>query len=56
MIDCYLFQLDFATISSVFTDFLNRFPLCYMYWKKFADLGLKHEGDARAQEVWPPLR
>jgi hypothetical protein len=43
--------MDYATISVIFTDFLNRFPLCYLYWKKFADLALRHTGETKAQEV-----
>ena len=47
---CYT-QEDFATAAPAFNEFLSRFPLCYMYWKKYADLAAKNVGDDRAREV-----
>jgi pre-mRNA-processing factor 39 len=32
-----LLQLDLEKISKAYDGFLGEFPLCYVYWKKYAD-------------------
>jgi len=38
--------------SQVLSEFLGYFPLCYGYWKKYADNELAAGGDMRATEVF----
>ena len=51
MYSWHYLQEDFATAAPAFNEFLSRFPLCYMYWKKYADMAAKNVGDDRAREV-----
>lgn len=37
---------------TVYDGFLAEFPLCYGYWKKYADLELKKSGPAACETVY----
>ncbi|KAJ3108350.1 hypothetical protein HDU97_001475 [Phlyctochytrium planicorne] len=42
---------DVANLKTVYDHFLAKFPLCFGYWKKFADLIMTVEGAEKAEEV-----
>jgi pre-mRNA-processing factor 39 len=39
-------------LESVFDGFLEKFPLCFGYWRKYADWELAVHGDAGAEKVF----
>ena len=39
-------------ITEVFNEFLTEYPLCYGYWKKYADAALKHYGVEASTEIY----
>lgn len=39
-------------VTHAFDMFLQEYPLCYGYWKKYADATLKHLGIPSAVEVY----
>ncbi|KAI9332219.1 hypothetical protein BDR26DRAFT_824091 [Obelidium mucronatum] len=41
-----------ANLRSVFDAFLTKFPLCFGYWKKYADAEMRIEGKEKAEEVF----
>ena len=45
-------QDDVEKIQSVYDTFLMSWPLCYGYWKKYADAHQRHGSPAHATEVY----
>ena len=45
-------QADIARIRQVYDAFLQDFPLCFGYWKKYADAELKHTSVEAAVRVY----
>ncbi len=45
-------QHTYLQQSEVYDAFLGRFPLCYVYWKKYADMCVRNYDDQKAVEVW----
>ena len=45
-------QDKLPSIRSVFDSFLAEFPLCFGYWKKYADHELRHGSKERAKAVY----
>lgn len=46
-----LLQNKLNSARKAFEAFLSRYPFCYGYWKKFADMEKKNGDLDRAQEV-----
>jgi pre-mRNA-processing factor 39 len=42
---------DRANLKTVYDHFLSKFPLCFGYWKKYADWELAFYGAPQAKEV-----
>lgn len=38
-------------MRNVFDQFLAKFPLCFGYWKKYADFEFNIQGPAEAEKV-----
>ena len=47
----YCLQIDVGRAREAFDAFLERYPYCYGYWKKYADLERKHNDFDKAIEV-----
>ena len=47
-----ILQADIARIRQVYDAFLQDFPLCFGYWKKYADAELKHTSVEAAVRVY----
>ena len=45
-------QNEMHKIAEVFDAFLQAYPLCYGYWKKYADATMRHLGLSAATEVY----
>lgn len=45
-------QDDISKIQEVYDDFLAEYPLCYGYWKKYAEAENKHGFAATALKVY----
>lgn len=45
-------QGDIKTLREVYDEFLDSYPLCYGYWKKYADIQLKHGSVEDAKAVY----
>ncbi|KAI9090990.1 putative mRNA splicing protein [Phlyctochytrium arcticum] len=43
---------DKTNLRTVYDHFLNKFPLCFGYWKKYADWEFSLEGADKAQEIF----
>ncbi|KAJ3296251.1 hypothetical protein HDU79_007147 [Rhizoclosmatium sp. JEL0117] len=41
-----------SNVRLAFDSFLEKFPLCFGYWKKYADSELRNEGPEKAEEVF----
>ncbi|XP_065833259.1 pre-mRNA-processing factor 39-like isoform X2 [Oscarella lobularis] len=53
----YLLQVvesedNIESVREAFEDFLQRYPYCFGYWKKFADMELRHSGASSASAVY----
>lgn len=46
-----LFQDDIDNARKAFDQFLSRYPYCYGYWKKLAELEKRHHDLERCMEV-----
>ncbi|KAJ3059498.1 hypothetical protein HDU98_004506, partial [Podochytrium sp. JEL0797] len=44
--------LAIANLRQVFDAFLSKFPLCFGYWKKYADAEMRIDGKAKAIEAF----
>jgi pre-mRNA-processing factor 39 len=44
-------ELDIGNLRQVYSQFLDLFPLCYAYWKKFADWELSLVDTVTAEKV-----
>lgn len=49
--DIFLFQNKLSSARQAFEAFFKRYPYCYGYWKKFADMERKNGNIDKAQEV-----
>ena len=47
-----ILQADITRIRQVYDAFLKDFPLCFGYWKKYADAELKHTSVEAAVRVY----
>lgn len=47
----FLFQNKLSSARQAFEAFFKRYPYCYGYWKKFADMERKNGNIDKAQEV-----
>ena len=47
----FYFQNDIPAATKAFDAFLAKYPYCYGYWKKYADLHKKHEDLVAAEQV-----
>lgn len=45
-------QEDLARIREAYDAFLAEYPLCYGYWKKYADAEYRYAGNESACEVY----
>ncbi|KAJ3204814.1 hypothetical protein HDU67_009296 [Dinochytrium kinnereticum] len=43
---------DTSNLRTVYDHFLAKFPLCFGYWKKYADWELSLEGDDKAESIY----
>lgn len=43
-------------LESVYDSFLSKFPLCFGYWKKYADWELAAHGPESAENVMPLIQ
>ena len=46
-----MLQNDVDSARLIFNDFLDRYPYCYGYWKKFAEMEKRNGNMAEAVEV-----
>lgn len=47
----FVYQKDIVLIREAYNQFLSHYPLCFAYWKKFADFELEYDGNETAFEV-----
>lgn len=47
----FLFQNKLESARKAFGSFFQRYPYCYGYWKKFADMERKNGNMENAKEV-----
>ncbi len=45
-------QDELEKIQQVYDSFLAAWPLCYGYWKKYADAEARHGSNERAMQVY----
>jgi hypothetical protein len=45
-------QGDLKALREVYDDFLSSYPLCYGYWKKYAEIQLKHGSVEDAKSIY----
>ncbi|KAI9208555.1 uncharacterized protein BJ171DRAFT_489314 [Polychytrium aggregatum] len=45
-------EADKANVRKAYDHFLAKFPLCFVYWKKYAALVLLMDGPSKAEEVY----
>ena len=45
-----VFQDKLANLRKVYDTFLAEFPLCFGYWKKYADLEVRHRVEPVAED------
>ncbi|KAM9967897.1 hypothetical protein ACTFIW_009181 [Dictyostelium discoideum] len=43
---------DIEKIRKVYSEFLNEFPLCFLYWKRFADHEYAHNNTTQSIEIF----
>lgn len=43
---------DIVELSSILDQFLDKWPLCYGYWKKYADWELRFKGPNAADMIY----
>ncbi|KAI8846934.1 hypothetical protein BC829DRAFT_444937 [Chytridium lagenaria] len=43
---------DISNLRTVYDHFLAKFPLCFGYWKKYADWELNLDGDDKADSIY----
>ena len=48
---CFYPQSQVASAREAFEQFLQHYPYCYGYWRKFADYERKHSGIEEAKKV-----